>query len=474
MRNPTSAAFKLSKMPRLSLTRLTSPNARFFVLVAFIIIVSFMGGGSRPDIQSLVVLRPVAFIFLAYALLVAKSDEIRPVMVPLALIGLLALLMVIQLVPLPPDWWENLPGRQPFAVIAEQIAMSDVWRPISMVPSRTLNSLFSLVVPLAMILLCAIQAPEKNRRIVGVLIAVGVISALLGALQLAGSNRSALYLYRITNADMPVGLLANRNHQAVLLSISLLMSAWYFVSFRLVPDKKLEWARFSMLLMPFLFLPLIVLTGSRLGILAGAIATFASGLMLLYRGDIVSGKSAGSKIAVFVAKKRALIGMAALVALVGLLAFLFSDSLAVRRLVSARLFDDLRADLLPVLLTMAREHIVFGTGFGSFENVFRSYESTELLRPNYLNNAHNDWLQLVIEAGVAGIVLLASFLLWAGRAIIKGYSSGSLRKKCQTDLCFGILLILAIASMVDYPLRVPMMMVLACFCIVRLAHVPNR
>ncbi|MEO9470547.1 O-antigen ligase family protein [Parasphingorhabdus sp.] len=452
------------------LSSLTSPNGRFFALTGFLIIVFLMGGGSRPDIQSLVILRPLAFGFIAYALIVATREELKPLKIPLILLGLLGLLMFVQLLPMPQAFWEQLPSRKPIAEIAELAGMGELWRPISMVPSRTLNSLFSLSVPLAALLLCAIQAPQHGRRIVGVLILLGSFSALLGALQLAGSGQSALYLYRVTNADTPVGLLANRNHQAVLLASSVLMAAWYFVSFRQMPNRNLEWARIAAALSPLLFLPLIVLTGSRLGIIVGATAVFAAGLMVFYRGYVTPDSQKGSAVEKFIAAHRTKITIVAIVALVALLVLLFSDSLAIRRLVSAKFFEDLRADVFPVLLSMAKEHLVFGTGFGSFENVYRAYETKDLLQPNYLNNAHNDWLQYVIEAGLGGILIALGFLVWLVIAVWRGYSSGSVRKTSQTDMCLAIIAIIAMASIVDYPLRVPTIMVLMAFCVVRLAR----
>ena len=54
-------------------------------------------------------------------------------------------------------------------------------------------------------------------------VAIAFVSAVLGLFQVAGAG-SELHLYRITSDDAPVGLLANRNHQAALLSLAVALT----------------------------------------------------------------------------------------------------------------------------------------------------------------------------------------------------------------------------------------------------------
>ena len=52
--------------------------------------------------------------------------------VPLILLGALAALMAIQLIPLPPGIWTALPGRERYLEAAAAIGIPQPWRPISL------------------------------------------------------------------------------------------------------------------------------------------------------------------------------------------------------------------------------------------------------------------------------------------------------------------------------------------------------
>ncbi|CAN0569157.1 unnamed protein product, partial [Laminaria digitata] len=172
--------------------RFSAPAARFYAFVAFFVIVFFTGGGSRDDIQSLLVLRPLAILFCAYALTVKAPEQWKGRMFPLYIAGALLALMVLQLIPLPPSVWTALPGRQIFADIADIAGIEQPWRPLTLSPSKTLNSLFSLAVPIAAIMLYLNLDREYRRRAVPVLIVLCSISALWAIFQVIGPARGPL------------------------------------------------------------------------------------------------------------------------------------------------------------------------------------------------------------------------------------------------------------------------------------------
>ena len=53
-----------------------------------------------------------------------------------------------------------------------------------------------------------------------------------------------------------------------------------------------------------------------------------------------------------------------------------------------------------------------GSGLGSFEAVYRLYERPEAIDPTYVNHAHNDYLELALEAGIPAILWILAFLAW--------------------------------------------------------------
>src|SRR5690606_1517677 len=97
-------------------------------------------------------------------------------------------------------------------------------RPLSLAADRTWNMFFAMFVPLAAICLVTIQSAEYRRRVIPALMGIGLLSAAFGYLQATGGN--GLHLYRITHLGFPVGLFANKNHQAVTLLWVMLGASW--------------------------------------------------------------------------------------------------------------------------------------------------------------------------------------------------------------------------------------------------------
>ncbi len=118
---------------------------------------------------------------------------------------------------------------------------------------------------------------------------------------------------------------------------------------------------------------------------------------------------------------------------------------------------------LPTVLDMLRDFQPLGTGIGAFEYAFRMREPDVLLGPRYFNNAHNDWLQLPIEGGVPAAILAVIVLtLFAVRCwrLARAGPSGSIMQQNAVQGVLALILLL-IASIIDYPLRTPSIMLLA-------------
>lgn len=444
--------------------KLSAPAARFYAFVAFFVIVFFTGGGSRDDIQSLLVLRPLAVLFCAYALTVKAPDQWQGRMFPLYVAGALLALMVLQLIPLPPSVWTALPERQIFADIADIAGIEQPWRPLTLSPSKTLNSLFALAVPIAAMMLYLNLDRDYRKRVVPMMIILCAISALWAIFQVIGPARGPLYLYWITNFGTGVGLFANRNHQAVMLAASIAMLGWYAGS--LEPHSKQAALKFSASIATILvFVPLIFITGSRAGLLLMVPALLLA-LFLVYFGGYYPG--AGSRKRRSASSKNNLLSGRRVILVIGIVAIsgmaiasiLLSRSLAFDRLFSGNDVEELRWQLLPTLFTMIKDYMPWGSGFGSFEHVYKMYEPQELLQPTYLNQAHNDWLQYPIEGGAPALLIAIWAVVWFVRRLwigVKNWRSSN-SAKYGVLTCLAVILFLLAASIGDYPLRVPSIM----------------
>jgi O-antigen ligase len=442
---------------------------RRYALYVFIAAVFLLGGGSRHDIQSLIVLRPLAFGFIGYCLIVARREDLARLPLPFYLLLALGLLIALQLAPLPYSVWSHLPGRQIVADSALQAGLGHQARPLTLAPARTWNALFALSVPAAAFLIYAIQRAEDRQSLIRIMVVAAAASALFGFLQTLAGPDSMLYLYRIHNEGRALGFFSNRNHQAIFLAIAMVLSALSI--YRLRADdpgalfKFLILASFIVIVIPFL-----LILGSRAGLVLGIPAALVAPWFIvgsdLVRSWRVRRRSRSPQ-------RRALpspiaLGLGAYY-LVGLgivgAALLNARGEAFNRLLGPE--DNIldRSTILPYLLRISRDYLPFGSGFGSFDAIFYQYEKIEHLSIFYLNQAHDDWLQIVIEGGVPAVLLLAVFVVWVlARAVsaIRYRKAQDPREKLGLA---GILLMIGVASLVDYPLRVPILMMLAVFVI---------
>jgi len=434
----------------------------FFLLITLLAVCALGGGSSFANVYSLLYVRPIALVCLIAALLVPAAAEWRTYRAPIVLLGLFALLMAIQLVPLPPSLWTMLPGRAPYAGIAALAGIDQPLRPISLTPDLTWNSLVALIVPAAVLAAFVKLRADQRRAMIPVLIALCVMSATLGVAQLAGGERSALYWYERTYPGFPVGFLANRNHHAVLLALIFpALRVWTLMP---TPDRAWRQRRQWLALgLGVLILPIILATGSRAGMAAtllgivGAFALFPA----RDRGRMERAvEGPGSFLAS--ARWRGALRLSvplALILLVGL-TYMFGRAASIDRFLTLSAIDaDQRFLYAPVVLQIVADSFPVGTGFGSFDPVFRQYEPDAILKNSYFNHAHNELFELALMAGAAGLLLLGALLSWWALRMLATLRGGNpVGSEAYIARLGGVIVaLMLLASLFDYPLRAPLM-----------------
>lgn len=429
------------------------------VLVFFLLAIAFLGGSSRADAIQIVALRPLSAIFLLAAIVFIEKENFAMIRGPFWALLALAALMALQLIPLPPSIWQSLPGRGPVAEMGAIVGMEGIWRPLTLVPTRTINALASLIVPACALLLFA--AYGQSRMPMLALLACGGLDAVLGLVQV---SLGAGYFYDIANFGSATGLFANRNHSAVFSAISLLVIARALSSSSLGFNGPLWRVGLSALFSIVLFAALI--SGSRAG-LATMIIALAGSVYLFWR----KWSSNQKKTAKFHHIRPIWMGIGVLVLVVATVsAFLFFDRIpGLTRFIEADAAEDLRWRLLPVLGEMLVTYGLVGAGFGSFEEVFHIHATLDLLEPAYVNQAHNDWLQLVIEGGLPMAALVAVSLIWALRSM-RSWALKDHRGSQTAVFWCAILAVIVLASAADYPLRAPLFQAYAMGLLVLFCH----
>ena len=424
-----------------------SDRLRLAALLGLVAASFLLGGASRNDVIQLVVLQPIAVICLGIFLISPGAVRWNAIRVPLGLLAAIAGLAAVQLVPLPPAIWASLPGHGQFTSSAQVIGLEAPWRPLSLVPDLTLSSLVGLIVPLAALIGFASVSEQRTRLLLPCLLLGATLSALLGLAQLAGGAGSPLYLFSITNAGSPVGFFSNRNHQAALLVITWPMLAlWASTASESRLKDLRQMRRWIAGALAILLLPMILVIGSRAGVVLGVIGLAAAAV--LWRHP--SGRER-------LRDKLALPIFAVGAGAVLLAAVLLSRDEAVQRITGMDSDSEGRLEYLPTLLKMAGDFFPVGSGFGGFDPLYRVYEPHEYLSPSYLNHAHNELMELAIQGGLPGLIILAVFLFWLaarGWAVFRG-QSGTARDFGR--LGFFMVTMLLLASLVDYPLRTPLL-----------------
>lgn len=421
---------------------------RIMLFVVFAVTLALGGGSARADTLSLLYVRPAIIVSITGLLLLSDIRAVRSVAVPLILLGCLALIIALQLVPLPPAIWTNLPGLARFEEAALAAGVPQPWRPISLTPDLTWNSLVALLPAAGALVAIGVLSPVNRRYALLVLIALVIASAILGAIQLTAGADSLAYFYKVSHEGMPIGFLANRNHQAVWLAASFPMLRVWALKESTSPQQARFWS-WAMLSSACVIALIILLTGSRAGMF---IALLSMALTLLLFPVSMPGIRSGSL------EKAIRISFWTVPLLLIGCTFLLGRAESFNRLLQMSDYsDENRFKNFPIVIDIIKEYWLTGTGFGSFDRVFRIFEHDSGLNPRYFNHAHNDLLELFLTGGIAAGLALAAFFAWLviqGRRILRGGSSDQILFAKMGAL---VMCLLMAASLVDYPLRTPLL-----------------
>ncbi|MBR0552100.1 O-antigen ligase family protein [Stakelama marina] len=426
---------------------------RTLIAAALLVVAILFGGGGTPApgselvVELAAIAAAIAWFWLAYL----RGEAIAPVRDGSWLVALFALIAIplMQLLPLPPSLWHALPGRGTEVEALGLVGRANTWMPISVSPTRTFASLLSLVPPIVLAIMVASLSRGQRTILIICLGALGILSALIGTVQLASGNANWLRFYSDTHYGFSTGFQANRNAQADILLIS--ATAMIVAFWQAGPSQNNRLLRAIMLAGAALLLLSIIFTGSRTG-LALILIPLVVAIMTLVPKKALLGR-----------KGLLMIGAGLMV--IGGSAYALHGNNRVNK--TLQRFDDLE-DARPKIwedsLYTVSQTWPIGTGVGTFQSIFPSEERLEYVRPNFANRAHNDYLEFVIESGAVGILYLLAVLVIAGIRIIKLNRKIGHEGFYQAAFVTGSFLILFFHSIVDYPLRSMSLACIAALC----------
>lgn len=454
----------IGPLPRRIGLALIGERAPFFTVMLLLAVAAAFGGSSLRTAPGWSVLFGVGGLACGYALWRLSLPQVAPFRTPLLLGSACLLLPALQLVPLPPAVWQALPGRGLVVAIDQAEGLAGLWRPLSLVPSLTEHALLGLLLPMAVLLMAVQMKRNCHERLLRLLVALVLASATLAMMQWQKPELVAMLGYRSGYQFGATGLFSNRNHQALALACALPLVLALLA--RLAHKRAFA----NPLVLPGLTLASIVLifvlvlvTGSRAGLLLFAMAALS--LPLLWPVPTTSAE----------VRRLALLGGIAVLALAAAATVALETGQA--RALSRLLRTDAVAELRPVIaaqtLAVASDYWPAGSGMGSFVAVYALHEPDALLQPALINQAHNEYLDLFLTGGLPGLLLLAAAVWAVARAAWQLRQAGwRQRYHVRLQVCgITMLLLCAAASLLDYPLRTPLMMSLAAIALVW-AHLP--
>lgn len=450
----------------------SSRSGAIYVLTGATLLAALLfGGGTRSGFIGDAIVQYASLPLLMIAgFAVARAPAERGVRRVVLFCAALALIPLLQLVPLPPFLRGIFPGRQ---WIDSAYALMDrpvpFW-PLSLVPHATWLAFLSLIPPLAVFFGTVALGYAQRRKLAMLILAVCVVSVFLGLLQISQGRESALRFFEFTNVDDAVGFFANRNHFAALLYSGTLLSAWWAVNGLVtkVPAVPNNAAATKANQSKALMGVAIALTMFAVLVIAQAMARSRAGLVL----SMVA-LAAVLPLALSDPRSRAAPSQAAkMIYTVAAFAIVFSLQFALYRILSRfspDAFGDTRLVFARTTLEAAKSFLPFGSGAGTFVWVFPLFETDASIGHFFANRAHNDIAEAALETGLPGIALMLVLLVWLVRTGISvwrgtGHPHAGDDDRALMKVAVVILALLAIHSFLDYPLHTCAMASFAAFC----------
>jgi O-antigen ligase len=435
-----------------------------FCISAFVVIASLLlGGATHGGFLSDTLLQFAGIPLLLLALWrLSETPLPKEVWLPLAFCSALALLPLLQLVPLPPFLWTALPNRGPSEAAFSLSGQSVPWMPISVSPQETWLCFLALIVTIGVFLATLLLSYRDRRWLTLVVITIGILSVFVGLVQVAQGPNSTLRFFEFTNPTEAVGFFANRNHFAAFLYVLILLaSAWASnaaVNAGNLGTRELQAKSFIAVVAAFTLL-VVLLAGeamarSRAGLaltIVALLGAFALGFTDRRIGNAITPNK------LFLAAAT--------------LAAIFVIQYALYRILERfdlDLAQDARLDFGKHTIEAAKAFMPIGSGLGSFVPVYALFETPEdTLANTFANHAHNDILEFWLEGGILSLALMVCFAIWFVFRAVRIWQINPPRASAlDWSLARAATLVVALIvahSFVDYPLRTGAMAAILAF-----------
>jgi O-antigen ligase len=362
-------------------------------------------------------------------------------------------------------------GKAKLATIENE---GDRWRPLSIAPALTREAVLKVIAYgclFFLILLYPMRSYPRPlgerrfcRRLLTTVVVIGMAIAVIGLLEQAFWNGAILWLYIPYDWGRPMpdfntraaGPFVNPDHFAAYLNmiLPLALSGCLLQTFLTKRWSRHEWFGVLCFAAASVLICAIALSLSRGGLIAGVIGAAIVIWVALRKRWRGYGPFAGLR-----SKVLGCLYVLVLVTVVASAALYTAP--AAPTAVNARLEATLsEPDLGSRLrywrgtIAMIRDFPLLGVGLGCFEDLFPRYQRPPWF-PLSVREAHNDYLELTADAGLAGLALALWFFLAAGVRMFRGLRTAPAEvAPVVAALAAGIAAI-AFQEFFDFPLQLP-------------------
>lgn len=326
----------------------------------------------------------------------------------------------------------------PFGTIAETAGVSGIPRTISLDPFTTKLTAIDLLAQgiffsLALVLL---DSAKRLRRMAAVIMIFGFAFAFFAILQSVLSPEKIYGIYQSSFGAVPFGSFVNRHNFAAYMEMTLAVPIGLLFVGAVAKDKRLLYIT-AIALMGIALL----LSGSR----GGLVAFLAQVILTLF---LTIGMRRRTNVLV-----KAGLAVAIIVAVIGGSFFVGGES-SLTRVVETAMTKNVttdRTNIWSVTVDVIKGNMPFGAGLGAFGVAYTPYDKQSGFER--VEQAHNDYLQVVADAGLVGLAIGAGFLFLLFQTIRKAVSvENDLRRGIAVGAASGIFAIL-VHSLFDFVLH---------------------
>jgi O-antigen ligase len=319
-----------------------------------------------------------------------------------------------------------------------------------------------------------VDTPHRLRIIVRTIAIFGFLLAIFGMTQ-SFTSPTKIYWVRELTQSTAFGPFINRHHFAGYMELTLAIPLGLLFTGAVDGEKRLLYI-FAVGMMAIA----LILTNSRGGIISLAVEVIFLGVIAGFGKQSQNKETTVKQNRVRISLVRAALALALVIGILGGTLFFGGEESLSRFVGSVNTEDPTtgRAHFWSVTLDIIRAHPFVGTGLGAFGVVYTGYDSNNGLYR--LEQAHNDYLQILSDGGVVGAALGLFFIVMLFRmGFERRETRDNFRRGVATGALAGCFAVL-VHSFFDFTLHTTsnalLFLVLAALATVngRVEHVEQR